>query len=83
MRHHAPLLLLPLQAFERVFPTLHKLQQQGKAASEVFANVSASGLALQLNSLTVPGPALTYEQLWPGRVLKTAGAGSLKVVRAG
>jgi hypothetical protein len=71
------------QAFERAYPNLRKQQQLGRSASEAFSNITHTGLVLQLNCLTVPGPALKYRDLRPGRVLKTAGVGALQVVSSG
>lgn len=74
------LLLLILQAFEQAYPQLRQLKLQGKAVAEAFSNVSTPSLALQLNCLTVPGPVLKLDELWPGRLLKTAGLGAIKVI---
>jgi hypothetical protein len=73
-------LLLILQAFEHAYPKLRQLKLQGKAVAEAFSNVSTPSLALQLNCLTVPGPVLKLDELWPGRLLKTAGLGAIKVI---
>lgn len=74
-----------MQAFEEVYPELRLSKLQGLSASDVLvqqgsSNASTASLALQLNCLTVPGQALTMEELWPGRLLRTAGFGAVKVI---
>lgn len=71
--------LLP-QAFEELYPNLRVMKLQGKTAADAFANASITALALELNCLTVPGAALILDDLWPGRLLRTAGFGAIKVI---
>lgn len=68
------------QAFEELYPELRALKLQGKPVGAAFGNVSTANLALQLNCLTVPGAAIKSHDLTPGRLLRTAGFGALKVI---
>lgn len=56
------------------------LKLAGKSAGDFLSNASTTDLALQLNCLTVPGAALKLDEMWPGRLLRTAGFGALKVI---
>lgn len=56
------------------------LKLAGRSAVEFFSNASTASLAMQLNCLTMPGAALKLDELWPGRLLRTAGFGALKVI---
>lgn len=56
------------------------LKLAGKSAGEFLSNASTTDLALQLNCLTVPGAALKLDEMWPGRLLRTAGFGAIKVI---
>lgn len=68
------------EAFEEMYPNLRLMKVQGKTAADGFANASITALALELNCLTVPGAALILDDLWPGRLLRTAGFGAIKVI---
>lgn len=72
-----------LQAFEELYPEMRLLKLAGRPAGEYFSNASTANLALQLNCLTVPGAALKRDEMWPGRLLRTAGYGAIKVVSNG
>jgi hypothetical protein len=72
-----------LQAFEELYPEMRLWKLAGRPAGEYFSNASTANLALQLNCLTVPGAALKLDEMWPGRLLRTAGSGAIKVVSNG
>jgi hypothetical protein len=78
-RRRACTLWLP-QAFEAAFASLRQQQQHGRPAADFFGNVSQPALAQQLNCFTIPGMALKLGDLWAGRLLKTAGCGTMRVI---
>jgi hypothetical protein len=63
-----------------LYPEMRLLKLAGRSAVDFFSNASTASLAMQLNCLTVPGAALKLDELWPGRLLRTAGFGALKVI---